>query len=505
MTDGPAKDTAATGGTRGTRVVTSVDPRTGELAGTYALMGAGEISRTVREARSAGEWWGALGFAERKRWLLDWKRDIARRAGELAELISQETGKPQTDALIEVMLAVEHLDWAAHQAASVLGRHSVASGWLGHKQSASLGYLPLGVVGVIGPWNFPIYTPMGSIAYALAAGNAVVFKASELTPGTGTWLADSWNRLAPNQPVLQVITGDAKTGEALCRARVDKISFTGTAENARRILRTCAETMTPAIVEGGGKSAMIVHVDAKLDDAADSAVYGSMGNAGQIGAGVERVYVAESVYQPFLDLVVAKARKLKPGADQLASYGPMTVEAQADVVRKHVRDALARGAEAVVGGLDSIREPYIEPIVLTNVPEDSIAMSEETFGPVLLINKVSDTREAVSKINATGYGLTASIFTRDIATAEELAEQLRVSAVNINAVLAYATIPALPFGGLGESGQGRTHGADGLREFSRALSVTRRRRGARLNLLTLYRKPRHVRIVKALFKLKHAR
>lgn len=183
----------------------------------------------------------------------------------------------------------------------------------------------------------------------------------------------------------------------------------------------------------------------------------------------------------------------------------MTMESQVEVVREHIRAAIASGGRAVVGGLDSIREPYIEPVVLTDVPEDSTAVTDETFGPVVIINKVADLEAAISRANATGYALGASIFTRDTRTAQWAADHLRADAVTINSVLGFAGVAALPFGGAGESGYGRVHGADGLREFARAKSITRQRYRAPLKLLTMQRKARHMRISKALFKSLHAR
>ena len=379
------------------------------------------------------------------------------------------------------------------------------SGLFGWNQACSLGYEPLGVVGVIGPWNYPVFSPVTTIAHAMAAGNAVVFKPSDLTPAVGMWLAESWRTLAPNQPVLQVVTGDESTGAALCRSRVDKISFTGTPSTARKVMAVCAESLTPLVIESGGNDAMLVHVDAKLDDAADAAIFGAMGNAGQTCIGIERIYVAESVYDEFLSLVADKARSLRSGADRGASYGPMTQDAQIEIVREHVRDALARGAKAVVGGLDSIREPYIAPIVLADVPDDCRLMIEETFGPVVAVNKVRDLDEAITHANGTSYGLGSSIFTRDTRTATWAAERLRAGVVTINSVGGFAAVPALPFGGVGDSGFGRVNGADGLREFSRSKAVTRQKRRGWLNLYTLDRKPRRIRIAKSVFKIRHAR
>ena len=483
----------------------SHDPRTGEFIAEYPMMDAAAVTDVVRTARGAENWWGAIGFSGRKRWLQSWKRAITRNAGELSELICTESGKPQVDAAIEIMLAVEHLSWAAVNAEKILGRTTLASTWLTRNQRASVGHLPLGVVGVLGSPNNPVFTPMVSIAYAMAAGNAVVFKPSELTPGVGTWLADSWAELAPNRPVLQVITGRTPTSAALCGARVDKVAYAGSEDGARQVIELCAPTLTPVVVEKAGKGTMIVHVDAKLDTAAEAAVFGAMSNAGQSPAGIQRAYVADSVYESFLEKVVAQARALRPGGDRKASYGPMIMDSQVDVVRRQVKDAIARGGRAVVGGLESIREPYIEPIVLTDVPEDSQAITAEAVGPVLIVNRVDSINDAIDRINAADQGLAVSVFTRDVRGVAEFAERVRTGVVTVNSTMAYAANPALPFGGVGEYGQGHTHGAAGLREFSRTLAIAEKRYRAPVDLSSFDRHPRHLRVTRAIFRIRHGR
>ncbi len=486
------------------RVLTPTDPRTGEVTGNYALMGTTEISRTVREARSAQKWWSELSFDKRKRWLLDWKKALARRSNELIELLMQETGKPHNDAAIEVMMAIEHLDWAARHAGAVLDDKAPAR-WSNPTVRSSVGYEPYGVIGVIGPWTYPLMTMMAAATSALAAGNAVVCKPHELTPGVGAWIADSWARLAPNQPVVQMVTGDHTTGAALCRAKIDKVAFIGNSLAARKVLEVCASTLTPAFVMADGKDAMIVHVDARLEDAAAAAVSGSMGNAGQAHTAVERVYVAESVYEPFLELVVAGARKLRPGGNRGASYGPMTREAQVDVIREHIEDALARGGTAVLGGLESIRQPYVEPVILTKVPEESLAVTEPTNGPVLVVNPVADLDEAIARTNASPYALSASIFTRDLPTAQWAARKLNVGFVTINSVQAFFGQPSLPLGGVGLAGHGRIYGEPGLCEFARTKTVVRHVYRARFDAVALDRQPRRLRWQSWRSRRKHSR
>lgn len=489
----------------GPETFTSLDPRTGAVLAEYPVHDAAAVAAAVERARQAAHWWADLGFDGRKKWLQKWKAAIASDASSLATVISAETGKPVDDAILEIMLAVEHLDWASKNAAKVLGRRKVSAGLISANQEATLRYQPLGVVGVIGPWNYPVYTPMGSISYALAAGNAVVFKPSELTPGVATWLADKWQDLVPNQPVLQVVTGLGATGGALVETGVDKVAFTGSGPTARKVMAACAKTLTPLVAECGGKDAMLVAEDADLDAAADFAVFGGMGNAGQTCAGVERIFVADAVYDRFVEKLTAKAARLRPGAESGASYGPMTLDRQHEVVRGQVEDALDRGARSLLGGRDSLRDNYIDPVILADVPDDSSAMTEETFGPLVVVNRMRDLDDGVAQANRSSYGLGASVFTRDKAKGLEAAERLRTGMVSINSVLGFAGVPSLPFGGVGESGFGRIHGADGLREFARPKAVTRQKFTAPLNLLTMERKPRDMKIAAWLLRTMHGR
>jgi aldehyde dehydrogenase (NAD+) len=453
----------------------SLDPATGARVGTFPVDDAARVAEVVERARAAADWWASLGFDGRKPHLRAWKAVLARRATELAELVHRENGKPVADALLEITLAVDHLEWAASHARRVLGRRKVPSGLTAANQTAWLEYSPLGVVGVIGPWNYPVFTPMGSIAYALAAGNAVVFKPSEHTPAVGEWLVRTFQEAVPQEPVLSLVTGFGDTGAALCRSGVGKIAFTGSSRTGRRVMAACAEGLVPVLMECGGKDAMVVADDADIDSAADAAVWGGMSNAGQTCIGIERVYVAAPVYDQFLDAVRAKLDGVRAGSDDEASYGPITMPSQVDVIEDHLREAFDRGATAVVGGPDAVHRPFVDPVVLTDVPEDARAVTDETFGPTLTVQKVRDAEEGVEKANATNYGLAGAIFSASKERAMELAGRMRSGMTSINSVIAFASVPSLPFGGVGESGFGRIHGADGLREFTRPKAITSQR------------------------------
>ncbi|NLU80545.1 aldehyde dehydrogenase family protein [Micromonospora sp. HNM0581] len=481
-------------------LLVSTSPASGDEAGRVPVAAAADVERAVERAHAAGQWWAGLGFDERRERLLRWRRLLAQRMEQLAELMRAEAGKPVADALVEIVTAVEHIDWAARNAQRVLGPRRVRSRLVLAEFSAHLEYQPHGVIGVIGPWNYPVFTPVGSIAYALAAGNAVVFKPSEYTPVVGQWLVDSFAEVVPEHPVLVAVHGLGDTGAALCRAGVDKLAFTGSTATAKKVMATCAESLTPVLLEAGGKDAMIVDADADLDAAAEACVWGAMTNAGQTCIGIERAYVVEPVFDEFVDKVVDHAGQLTVGPDD-ADIGPITMPSQLDVIRRHIEDAVTRGGRAVLGGPDAVRPPYAHPTVLVEVPEDAAAVREETFGPTLTVNRVRTVDEALSRANALPYGLGGSVFGQRHAVS--IARRLRSGMASINSTLTFAGMSTLPFGGVGESGFGRIHGEDGLREFARTKSVTRRRSRSLLPSTTFRRTEadvaRLVRAVKLLY------
>jgi acyl-CoA reductase-like NAD-dependent aldehyde dehydrogenase len=481
----------------------SLNPSTGDVVTTYPIQDQADVNAAVDRARIAATWWAGLGFAGRAERMRRWAGVITRRMAQLADVVYTETGKPHSDAQLEIVLAIEHIAWAGKHAGKVLGRQRRSPGLLMANFAATVEYEPLGVVGVIGPWNYPVFTPMGSIAYALAAGNAVVFKPSEYSPAVGAWLVESFADVVPEQPVFQLITGFGATGAALCRSDVDKLAFTGSAATGRRVMAACAETLTPVLIECGGKDSLLVDADANLDEAADAAVWGGMFNAGQTCVGVERVYVHERVHDEFVAKVVAKTTDLRAGSDTGAKLGPITMPSQLNVIRDHIADALAKGGKAIVGGADSVDDRYAQPTVLVDVPEDSKAVTDETFGPTITIAKVRDMDDAVAKANATRYGLGNTVFSKR--NGVDIARRLRSGMVAVNSVISFAGIPSLPFGGVGDSGFGRIHGPDGLREFARSKSIARPRFRAPLQLTTFSRLEKTDKLVAKLITLLHGK
>ncbi|MET8043081.1 aldehyde dehydrogenase family protein [Micromonospora sp. NPDC005215] len=474
----------------------STSPATGAEAGRFPVATDADVRRAVEDARAAGGWWAGLGFTDRRERMLRWRALLAKRIEELAELVHVEGGKPIADAIVEIVTAIEHIDWAARNAGRVLGPRRVRSRLILAEFSGHLEYQPHGVVGVIGPWNYPVFTPIGSAAYALAAGNAVVLKPSEYTPAAGQWLVDSFAEVVPEHQVFTAVHGLGDVGAALCRSGVDKVAFTGSTATARRVMAACAETLTPVLIEGGGKDAMIVDSDADLDAAAEACVWGGMTNAGQTCIGIERVYAVDSVFDAFVDKVVARAGQLTVGPEG-TDIGPITMPGQLDVIRRHIDAAIASGGRAVLGGPSAVQPPYVHPTVFVDVPEESAAVREETFGPTLTISRVRDADEAVTRANALPYGLGGSVFGRRRAVS--IARRLRSGMASINSSLTFAGMSTLPFGGVGDSGFGRVHGEDGLREFGRAKAVTRRRARSLLPSMTFERTPTDVaRLVKAI-------
>jgi acyl-CoA reductase-like NAD-dependent aldehyde dehydrogenase len=481
----------------------SVNPATGEVLASFDVHTAEDVAAAVERARTAATWWVELGAAGRRARLDAWRVQLVRRTDELAALIAQENGKPVDDAVVEVTIAIAHLAWAARNASKVLRRRRVNPGLLAVNHSATLEYLPFGVVGVIGPWNYPVHTPMGSISYALAAGNAVVFKPSEHTPAVADWLVDSFAGVVPEHPVLQLVTGFGQTGAALCEAGVDKLAFTGSAATGRQVMASCARTLTPCVIECGGKDAMIVAADADLERAAEQAVWGSMFNGGQTCAGVERVYVEARVYNDFIERVARLAAGIRTGQVSGAHYGAITMPGQVEVISRHISEAVRAGGRALVGGPDSVRAPFVEPVVLVDVPADEAAMTEETFGPTVVISKVADLDEAVEAANSGSYGLGASVFSRE--HGRQLASRLAAGMVSINSVLTYASVPGLPWGGAGDSGFGRIHGPDGLREFARSRAVTSQLFDIPLKVATFQRPDKSIAQLKQLARLRWGR
>jgi acyl-CoA reductase-like NAD-dependent aldehyde dehydrogenase len=447
----------------------SLNPQNGEVVATHEIYSKEAVNGAVRLAAESFKSWGQLKPANRKRVLLRWKREIVSRAEDFAQLISLETGKPIGDARLEVSIAISHLSWAAKRADYYLKPQSRKTGLLLFNFEAEVQRVPFGVIGVIGPWNYPLFTPMGSIAYALAAGNTVVFKPSEFTPGVGVLLAETFESACEIPNVLKTITGLGETGKYLCESAISKLAFTGSTKTAKIVAETCSKNMVPVLLECGGKDPVLVDKDANLKLAAEYTVWSAMANAGQSCIGAERVYVHEKVVDKFQNEVLNIVKNLEPGK----SYGPATMPKQLEIIKRHIQDATNAGAKMLYGDIYSVNERIVNPVVMAEVPENCSAMTEETFGPTIAINKVKTMNEAVALSNASEYGLGASVFSKRNGYA--IAKQLECGMVAINSSFTFAAVPSVPFGGAKQSGYGRIHGPEGLYEFTYARTFVRPR------------------------------
>ncbi len=456
------------------------NPATGEVIATVPLLSADDVRALAARARAAQPAWEALGFEGRGRVLRRAQKWVTDNQDRIVETIVAETGKTHDDALLnEILYAAAAFGFWAKHAPGYLADEKVRSAspaLAGRKLVVR--YRPLGLIGVIGPWNYPLTNSFGDCIPALAAGNAVLLKPSEVTPLTSRLMAEGLRECGLPDDVLAVATGDGTTGAAVVDA-VDMVMFTGSTRTGKKIMERAAQTLTPVSLELGGKDPMIVLADADLDRAAAAAAYYSMQNAGQTCISVERVYVEAPVYDSFVAKVVEQVKALRQGASSgpgTVDVGAMTFAPQLDIVRRHVDQAREAGARVLTGGHGRDGQGrFFEPTVLVDVDHSMACMTEETFGPTVPIMKVRDADVAVRLANDSEYGLAASVWTKDAARGTELARQIEAGVVCVNdAQLNYLALE-LPMGGWKQSGLGSRHGAAGIRKYCRqqSLLVTR--------------------------------
>ncbi|HEX5703350.1 MAG TPA: aldehyde dehydrogenase family protein [Pyrinomonadaceae bacterium] len=463
----PAKTTGAE--------IISRDPATGEEIGRVPLTLPEEVARAVGRARAAQNAWAANSYRDRGRIMMQGRRIILKELEEIAQLVARETGKPAAEAVaMELTPSLDLMQHFAHKTETLLERERINIGLYGLMGRMSyLVYKPVGVIGIISPWNFPWATPIAEVVMALMAGNAVVLKPSELTPLTALKIKQVLTSAGLPADLLQVVTGDGSTGAALIGAGVDKIMFTGSVATGRRVAEAAANYLIPVVMELGGKDPMIVLEDAHIENAARGAIWGAFANCGQSCSSVERCYVHESIAEKFTQAVVAETKRLRQSGDKQGDLGPMISEQQLRVVERHVYEATARGATALTGGerVPDVPGPFFPPTVVTNVNHEMEIMREETFGPTLPIMTFRTDDEAVRLANDSDFGLTASVWTNNLARGRALAERIDAGTVTVNEVLYTHAIAQTPWGGVKHSGFGRTHGRAGLLELVNAQHI----------------------------------
>ena len=462
--------------------VESRDPATGEVWRRYRTSTAGDVAAAVDGARQAQRAWAARPAADRARVLERFRRALYGRREEVAEALTRETGKPLAEALgSEILIALDYAHFYAGESRRLFDapwlRPSALSMW---RKRIRVSHVPLGVVAVVSPWNYPFMLAAGVVLPALAAGNAVLLKPSELTPTSGALLGDLLREAGVPDGVMTVLQGAGATGAALTAAAVDKVFFTGSVATGRKVALSCAERLIPCSLELGGSDPAIVLEDADIRHAARGIAWGRFTNAGQTCVAPKRVFVVGAAYEPLLAALADEVRSLRAGpvASGDAHLGPLIHPGQRTLLEGQLADALERGAHvAARGAAPAGGGAWFPPTLLADVTPEMRVMREETFGPLLPIVRVGDADEAVARANESEYGLSASVWSRDADRARAVAERIEAGTVAINDVAIVAGMADVPHGGVKSSGSGRSHGSAGLLECVRTQTLVADRFG----------------------------
>jgi acyl-CoA reductase-like NAD-dependent aldehyde dehydrogenase len=487
------------------------NPATGELITTVPVLGAEELRAMAERARAAQLQWAAIGFEGRGRIMRRAQKWMLDNADRVIESVVAETGKTFEDAqLTDLAYTVTALGFWAKEGPKYLADERVPS-W---KNPIAVGkklvirYEPYGLIGVIGPWNYPIANSFGDCIPALMAGNSVILKPSEVTPLSSLVMVDMLRECGCPEDVFQVATGDGGTGAALI-AEVDCVMFTGSSRTGKAVMKAAAESLVPCYLELGGKDPMIVCADADIERAANAAAFYSMNNGGQVCISVERCYVEAPVYDEFVERVTENVRGLRQGVPTdvgTVDVGAVIFPPQLDIIEEHMRDAVEKGAKVLTGG-HAVTGPgrFYEPTVLVDVDHTMKCMREETFGPTLPIMKISSPEEGVSLANDSDYGLQASVWTRDVDRGEALARRIEAGVVCVNDAQINYTALNLPMGGWKSSGVGTRHGANGIRKYTKVQSLLVTRRALKRELFMFPYTKRSTMMLRRMFKILYGR
>ena len=452
------------------------DPATLEVLGEVPIYSRAEVVAAVERGRRAQAAWGRTSFAQRRHVLRTLLAEIVARQEEICRLASRDSGKTLVDAAMgEVFPVCEKIRYLIAHGEDDLKTESRPSGLMMQK-TARVEYHPLGVVGVICPWNFPFHNIFCPVVPALFAGNAVVAKVSELASGSAAGyqalIADVLRRCGHSPDLVQILTGAGETGSALVTSGVEKIYFTGSPENGRRVMAAASETLTDVVLELGGKDPMIICDDADLDQAVAAAMLGVYTACGQMCVGAERLYVFSGIYDRFVEAVCQRVSALRQGPPSLEppergrfDVGATTMPRQLEIIERQIADAVHKGARVLVGGRRNPQWPgqFFEPTVIVDVNPSMDLVQHETFGPVMTIQRVDSEEEAIRLANATAYGLGSSVFSKDLARAERIAAGISAGMTVINDFGIAYMVQSAPFGGVCISGLGKINGREGLR------------------------------------------
>ena len=454
-----------------TATLDSHSPIDGRRLGSVPTLTPDQVQAIVDDVATVQPFWAALPLTERARYMRRTAQVVIDQLDELAELLTREQGKPRSESYaMELVPTIDALHWIAAEGPKILAAERIGLPiYVKHKRARHT-YEPLGVVGVIAPWNYPWSIPFGEVAIALMCGNGVVLKPASLTPLIGQRIQQVFERAGVPEGLIRTVHGGGGVGRALVESSVDKIFFTGSVEVGRGVGVACAERMKGSVLELGGKDPMLVLADANLDTAVSGALWGGFANAGQTCAGIERVYVAREISERFVERLVSAARALRVGdpMESTTEIGPMVSREQLELVAELVDDAVARGATLRCGGRGDgegdgdgpggrLRADWYAPAVLTGVTHDMRIMREEIFGPVVLVVEVDSEDEAIVLANDSEFGLGASVWTSDRVRGERIAARLEAGMVWINDHMYSHGACACSWGGVKESGLGRAH------------------------------------------------
>ena len=449
-------------------------PATGDVIGELPVASEQDVRHVVERARIAQRAWAARPLEERD---------------ELVDVLMREAGKPRNEALAhEVLTTVDLCHYYTRHALRILADESIELHLLKHRRSY-VTYVPMGVIGVISPWNFPLVIPMGSVIEALIAGNAVVVKPSEITPLVMIKAREIAIDAGIPADLFQIVTGFGPTGAALIDAGIQKLIFTGAVNTGRRVAARCGERLIPCVLELGGKAPLLALEDCDVEFTARAIVNGGFANSGQVCVSVERVLAHETIHDRLVDRVVEMTKKLRQGDPMKGEVdvGAIIFPKQIDIAEAHIRDAVAKGAVVATGGQRSMEAGnFFEPTVLTNCRNDMTVMREEIFGPIVPIMKIRDEEEAIRIANEIDLGLNAYVFSKDRDRARRIAERIEAGTIMVNDVLSsYGAVEA-PFGGIKNSGYGRVHSDASLRAMCYARHVNYDRISVPVNDLLWY-------------------